>query len=58
MSLLTKCNVFLTRMTVDGESVVLVAAEYGVRPLSAAGLLTRLHVCYPSALTTGGCKGC
>lgn len=43
---------FLTRVTVDGENVVLVASKYGVRdPLSAAGLLTGLHFRYPGALT-------
>lgn len=43
---------FLTRVTVDGENAVLVATKYGVcDPLSAVGLLTGLHFCYPSALT-------
>lgn len=52
MSLLAKFHVFLTRVTVDGENVVLVASKYGVRdPLSAVGLLTGLHFRYPSALT-------
>lgn len=42
----------LTRMTIDGENVILIATEYGVRdPLSAVGLVAGLNFCNPSALT-------
>lgn len=52
MPLHARLHVFLTRVTVDGENAVLIATKYGVRdPLPAAGLLTGLHFCNPSALT-------
>jgi len=41
---------FPTRVTVDGENMILVAIKYGEGdPLPAAGLVAGLHFCNPSA---------